>query len=228
MSESRALVALFGALREVEDLEAASPTKTGGSPVKPAVTRAVGRAGIVLLTSHFERYFYAVNEEAVSYLSVNVIDGTTLPDEIRLVHTKIPIDELAITGWERRKEKLAEFILSDGWLWSNQLKGDLDANRTLAWMKSAKPKSLIRYYRYWGIEDIFSIITRTTRGKSRFHLSIGSLVDKRNNIAHGDAAEQATPRDVRGYSKDVKEFCKRSDRALARAIERNFKVGRPW
>ncbi len=47
------------------------------------------------------------------------------------------------------------------------------------------------------------------------YLLVSELIDKRNNIAHGDSAEQATTSDVQRYAKTVMTFCSRAEVALA-------------
>lgn len=228
MADSASLSSFHDALLEIEHLEQASPTRPGGSPNEPGITRAVGRAGIVLLCSHFERYFYAVNEEAVAFLNERGPQGHLLPEPLRLLHSRYPIDDISPTGWENRTAKLASFVETDGWLWSGDRSGRLQAVRLLQWMTTPKPENLIRYYRYWGIQDVFSAVTRKPTTRSEFFLRIRGLVEKRNNIAHGDVNEQATPADVRRYARSVRDFCRRADRILSRSIAKSLPIGAPW
>ena len=65
---SVAVQALTDAVKEVDELLGA-PAKGGSMQQRLALTRVAGRAGVVLLAGHFERYFYAVNEEAVAFLA---------------------------------------------------------------------------------------------------------------------------------------------------------------
>lgn len=107
-------------------------------------------------------------------------------------------------------------------------KGALEPDRLLMWMKSPNPKALVRYFRYWGIEDIFGRITRATHTRDYLWLRIKELVDKRNSIAHGDLATSATAADVRAYVKAVQTFAERSDAALAHQLSRLCAIDRPW
>jgi hypothetical protein len=226
---SAALRAFINASDEISDLGGAShPSLQPSKADSLRVARAIGRGQVVLLSSHFERYFYAVNEELVEHLNHLQVSSTQLPEVIRLIHSMIPIDDLSKTGWEKRTDQLREFISGDGWLWSANVLGTLTADRLLAWMKAPKPQSLVRYYRYWGIEDIFSAITRTGASRTALWLAVQGLVDLRNNIAHGDFGAQTTPSDVRRYLNFAKTFCERADRKMSSVVARSLHVQQPW
>lgn len=216
------------ALEEVGNLEEANPSPTGAAPKRPEITRVIGRASVVLLSSHFERYVRRVNEEVATYLTRQGIAGERLPLQLRLLHSSAAIDEVSAVDWLNREAKLKAFIDTDVWLWQKETPGTLQPGRLLAWMKAPTPKNLIRYYRYWGIEDIFSALTRMPHTRNDLWLRLQSLVDKRNNIAHGDHHEHATPRDVRSYTAAVRTFCDRADRKLARQIRNQFAIPNPW
>jgi hypothetical protein len=151
-----------------------------------------------------------------------------LPEMLKLLHSANAIDELAMAAWERRSEKLGRFIVTDAWLWREGGTGNLDHSRLLTWMKAPKPKNLIRYYRYWGVSDIFSSITRNPVKKSQWWLGVQEFVDLRNSIAHGDVAAQATANDIRRYAASARIFCSRADRVLARRLARIMAIEPPW
>lgn len=223
---SAALFTFQNALEEIEDLIVVARPSLRRGDLRTA--RAVGRAQAVLLSSHFERYFYTINEEAVTFLNAKSLDSTALPDSLKLLHSKYPIDDISATGWENRSEKLATFIVEDGWLWQSNRHGALSHERLLAWLSAPKPADLRRYYRYWNIDDIFTSITRRPSARGQRWLGVQELVDIRNSIAHGDFAAQPTQRDIQRYLNSARTFCERADRALARALGRLTAGDRPW
>lgn len=225
---SEALSLLLAGLEEVRDLERANPTPPGGLPERPRVVRAINRASVVLLSSHLERYLRNLNEEAVSVINAATVDGLSLPASLRLQHSKAPIDELANAQWDNRAALLSRLVATDGWLWGSSPKTDIDHDRLLRWMKSPSPDRARRFFKLWNITDIFAIITRQSHTRQRMWLKLKELVEKRNDIAHGNAGAEATYQDVRGYLAVVRTFCERADGALSRALAQLCDGNRPW
>ena len=223
---SAALLTFQNSLGEIEDLVVAARPSLRRGDLRTA--RAVGRAQAVLLSSHFERYFYTINEEAITFLNAKSLDSSALPSSLKLLHSKYPIDDISATSWENRSAKLATFIVEDGWLWQSDRRGSLSHERLLAWLSAPKPADLRRYYRYWNIDDIFTSITRRPSARGQLWLGVQELVDTRNSIAHGDFAAQPTQRDIQRYLNSARIFCERADRALARALARLTAGDRPW
>lgn len=226
---SEALQQLLAGLVEIDNLQKANPSPQEGSGLRrPDVVRAIGRSEVVLLSSHFERFIYALTEEAVGHLCASGRPASDLPERMRLEHAKLVIDDLASTGWERRATKLKKYSSEESWLWTDSAAiQSLDHERLLAWMKAPTPKSLIRAFKLWNIEDIFSAITKKKTHRQRFFLQIDELVEKRNSIAHGDLTAQATYLDVVRYRKSVREFAERTDRIMARQLLTIIGT-RPW
>jgi hypothetical protein len=226
---SKALESLKEGLLEIGDLERGNPSKFGKQPVDPQLTRAIGRASIVLLVSHFERYLHAVNEEVAGHINALGVTGDRIPKDLRLLHTRPAIDALGPMQWDNRANKLQELVYTDGWLWSElAIVGKLQHDRLMSWMKSPKPESVMRFYRYWQIPDIFKAITKRDHTKNDLRLRLQELTNKRNNIAHGDFTTEATQQDLRFYKIAVMDFCERADRKLAQQVKRLLNIPAPW
>jgi len=225
---SKSLQALKTSLSEIHTLRDISKRYNDSHLSNPELFRAVGRAAIVLLYSHFEKYFYGVNEEIADFINSNNVAGNNIPLSLRLLHSKPVVEGLSETEWTKRANKLENFVITDCWLWSRGTNGELIPDRLLEWMKSANPSNIMRYYKYWGIEDIFTAITRAPHTRSNLWLQISTLVDKRHNIAHGDATVEANRSELGLYSQAVLTFCERADRILSKQIQRLLMIPAPW
>ena len=225
---SAALQALELGVDEVDHLLSTDPTPKGGLSPAPQATRAVIRAAVVILSSHFERYVRAVTEEAVTVINQQGVDAGRLTEALRLQHSRIAVDQLIERVWEQRATRLSEFIVSEGWLWSDAQRADLDARRLLTWMKSPMPLQLLRVFGLWGIDDIFARITRKSHTRGRLFYRLTELVEKRNNIAHGEFRVDATRSDIEAYQDAVRVFCRRADAALARALKQRLGIMDAW
>lgn len=227
---SGALSGLSAALEEVGALQRANPSPSDSSPFRrPEVTRAIGRAQVVLLSSHFERYIYESNEAAVEYLQQERIQIGRVPLPLRLLHARKPAEELVQSGWEHREKVLKKFSTSEALLWiDGNILLDFEHSRVLEWMKAPKSKMIARFYGQWGIEDIFSAITRSRSNRIDLWLRLDELVDKRNNIAHGDLTVEATYLDVSKYLGAVRTFTSRADRRFAKVLGLIADKPPPW
>ena len=222
---------LLTGVNEVRALRAIYPTGLSRiGHARALAARAHGRACTVLLCSHFERYIYAVNEEAIDWINAEQPSLNFVPVGLLLQHSRAPVDELARTEWIRRESKLKDFMSSNGPLWSaSTTPFFLDHSQLLTWLKTPKPEDLLRFYRQYGIQDIFRTITRSPRIVAQLRLDLKELAEKRNNIAHGDLSSEALKTDVTRYISAVAKFATSADWAFAQRLRRMIGASRrPW
>ena len=226
---SAAFSHLLTGIDEVAALQKANPSpREGGGFTRPQISRAIGRSQVLLLSGHFERYLYTVNEEAVDFVIRCAPEARLLSDDIRLLHTRGVIDALARTEWKNRAEQLREYSARDAGIWVDaEPVSYLSADRLLMWMRTPTCKSIVRLFNMWGIGDIFATITKTKLNRQRLWLKISELVEKRNNIAHGDLTVEARYLDVVQYKSAVRTFCSRADRRMARRLA-GICASSPW
>jgi hypothetical protein len=71
-------------------------------------------------------------------------------------------------------------------------------------------------------------VTRKESVRADLWLTIDELVEKRNNIAHGDLTVEATYLDVQKYLKAVRTFTDRVDRHFGRVLGKLAGAAAPW
>jgi RiboL-PSP-HEPN len=227
---SDALEALIAALGEINALQRANPSpQAGGGLTRPEVVRALGRAAVVLLSGHLEAYLYALNREAVECVLGANVDAGLLPLELRLVHARYAIDDLAGTSWGNRADGVRDYSRNEAAIWLDDAPvARLVADRLMTWMKAPSWRNIERFFKMWQVPEIFAAITRSPVGRQRLLLRIEELVSKRNNIAHGDLTVEARPADIAQYKRAVREFSERVDRRMARRLAALTGAPRPW
>lgn len=187
------------------------------------------RACTVLLCSHFERFVYALNDNATDFMNATGVLSERLPERMRLLQSRGFVDELAKQNWENRAQRLGQFASNHSPMW---IKGApvrmLDASATLALMKSPKVGELERFFLAFGEDKVFHKITRSESGRKRLLRSLSSLVDARNGIAHGDATVQPTHSELGEQLQAVLDFANRVDRLMAKILADLTNTSRPW
>ena len=184
---------------------------------------------MVLLCSHYERFIYAINEEATDFVNSLSLPSEKVPRKLRLLQSRGAIEQLALKQWDNRAEQLTEFASLYACMWQEGVPVDnLVASAHLEWMKSPKVKDVIRYFEMFDMRDVFASVTRTDQGRRRLARNLQSLVDARNGIAHGDRTVQPQPTEVTEYIRVVVDFASRVDRAFARNLSQIGACSVPW
>jgi hypothetical protein len=165
----------------------------------------------------------------MEYLSGCSLVASAIPIKIRLLQSKGSVDLLAQRQWDTRESALVEFVKDHGPLWMDTTSiTHLDPSANLEWMKSPKPKAVTRFFALYGVNDVFGAVTRASNGRLRLTRELGSLVDNRNGIAHGDQTVQPQRTELTEYIKAVRDFCTRADKRLNAALGALSGKACPW
>ncbi|WP_161805545.1 HEPN domain-containing protein [Frigoribacterium sp. RIT-PI-h] len=231
---SPALQEFLVGVEEVRALRSHGPRATGRpghaqAALLEKARTAHRRACAVLICSHLERYIYGLNETLSDFLGSASLTAENIPNAIRLAQSKAHIDDMGQMQWDNREAKLKLFALTAANLWRDgEIIAGLDADRNIEWMKAPKPKSLVRLFRMYEIDNIFSVLSRSKSYNASLQLAIASLVDTRNGIAHGDRNVQPLSTEVTAFVNAAEAFAVRVDRVVAKHVARRFGSGLPW
>lgn len=229
---SSALQELQVGLQEVLALRQHPPRLSGSRRSNPAILRATvahRRACVVLLCSHFERYLYALNDLVVDYLNQCALPSSDIPIRIRLLQARRPINAMSQKQWDNREQDLLSFVTQHAPMWDPRAKvQSLSASPILESMKSPKIDDILKFFKLFGINDIFAMITVKKTGRTRLIRGLAALVDSRNGIAHGDQTVMPESTELTTYVYVVRDFCTRADKALGTSLRRMTKLAAPW
>lgn len=227
---SAALLDLRAGLDEIKSLRTLSPVRDSlARGAKASTARAHGRASVVLLSGHYERYIRALNEEALLWLNSQSVRSDQVPEIIRLRHSKSSIENLVASSWENRKKGLTAFALHDSLLWKDSSTSPLLDHAKVLSMKSPQSDEVRKFFVMYGIDDIFSKVTRQQHRRSFLWFKLQEMVEKRNNIAHGDFTTEALPSEISSYLLAVSLFCESADKIFSNKLKKlaNSAI-RPW
>lgn len=228
---SDALADLLVGAAEVRALREYAP-KAQGLAARHALQDAQlahRRACVVLLCSYFERYIYALNEGAIDYINHLRPLSELIPVQIRLAMVRGAVDRLAGMQWIKRESALREFSSEHAALWNGASAAPLlRPEPLLESMKSPKVADVKRYFKLFGIDDIFHSIARSETVRRQLMRSLQALADSRNGIAHGDQTVQPERTEITGYLNSVSLFCGRVDKFFGQRLATLFGGAPPW
>lgn len=187
------------------------------------------RACVVLLSSHYERYIYALNESAVDFLNRAQIHSVNVPVSLRLLQIRSSVERLAETAWDRREDQREKLFSQFATHWNaSEIISGLEPAANLEWMKSPKVADVKRYFRYFYVSDVVQAITRSDGTRRAMERQLQALVDARNGIAHGDQTIQPSSTDISHFLIAVENFCARADKIMARCLGHLAQTNPPW
>lgn len=226
---SQALIEFADGLDEIKMLRRHGPRV--GKSKNPSEARAAAianrRSCTVLLSSHYERFIYALNEETVDFLNRLQISTDDVPEAIKLLQCRESIDLVAKSQWDRRGPQLSILAVGDLELWRPGVAAPpINPDPLLGWMKAPKVRDIKRYFKQFDF-DVFKKICRADSSRRHLSLNLQSLVDNRNAIAHGDRSAQPGRPELSGFVTATRTFCERTDREFGKHLAARFGSA-PW
>lgn len=218
---SQALKDLLRGLTEVAELQKLNPEPPGARPSRDHAesARAMNRASLVMISSHYERYIRGINEESCNIINSNGINSSRIPYKIKLLHSRKLIDSVSLTSWEHRRGELEILFVNNAWLWLTDREGTLQHNQLIDWMGSPKIANVLRYFKQWNIEDIFSFCSLPRPVEVKIRIRLKELVEKRNDIAHGNYNTSSDAASIKEYIACLTVFCTIIDRKFLHYVE---------
>lgn len=206
-------------LNEVRVLSGLDPTRLGNTTAA-AVSNAVNRGALVLLSAHLEGYLEDVVVEAIDALVDNGALVDQLPLVLRALHAEEHLRALEpMKDRNARAPRIESMFVSEANLWV--------AGTTLQ-QTMVRPKMVCAEMDNPGSTEIrqflelLGVDIRTFLGARGVldHLGrINGLVGKRNGVAHGEVTASATFTDVDDYLKLVDDLCSNIDAAVAEGVK---------
>ena len=209
---SRALTRLDGRLKDIQDLLDAGEKKAGAGVGRKWNVEALWRSSIVLCTAHLEGFV----EDLFSEAAIRVISAKLKASEIPLQLKLIPLRRFADSIRESQSHANRETALSGLLQKAAKLshpakritprdipKKDLDA---LTWnFMSPKSDEIDALFAHLGIKKIIEHVSLPPFNTRKIRNKLKTLLDRRNEIAHGTIGVKVGKQEVVNY----RDFLKR-------------------
>jgi hypothetical protein len=179
------------------------------------------RAGVVFLCSAVQAYIERLSETMLDSIFQHQVSKETLGARFRYYFSEELIRELLDT---RDSGKRAEKILvlfdpdnyhADVWSHNESFNDELDSSIFNKKFNSPSFNEVKKFFNRFGFSDYSSVLTKQLKGKTEIN-ALNFIVEQRNLIAHGDNnAQNFTPDDIEQRVKQIKDFCRATDKLIA-------------
>lgn len=205
-------------LREVDTLLAITPKEplSSGKAADQArerdITNALTRSCIVMLVAHFEGFIKSALTELIDSICQAKPPARRIPDALLELHTRERIEEIFGTNGPERISRTRRLFTTYAELWdeNHSINPNLLSAKILArQLTNAKPEVLETVFSLLGVKDIVVQIDAhvnqaiSSRGdqatRVKTDIKLTEIVDRRNNVAHGDKTEKLTTMEVENY-----------------------------
>ena len=194
--------------------------RTFSQPTQADLERsnALGRAGVVLLSSHIEGFIKLLGTLAVNRIGERTVPKTSLACEFKYHLSRDLIRNInASTEASRNVTAIDSFLKRDLHIWdmSANFVEPLPVDQFIGSFSTPKHSNIGRFFRRFGFEDFEGQLA--VHLKSNFPACrnmVDHVVDQRNQIAHGNYGVSVTPNELQGMCDLVKVYCRNTDQVV--------------
>lgn len=232
---AEALVEFSDRLREISLLSALDPAR-GLAPgarltrEEQLTSNALNRSSIVLLSAHLEGFLESLAAGVLDALVANAAEVHRLPLSLRAIHVDGPLKQVVeIADPNKRYPRIQALFASHSAIWDDSKvleQSMINVGAIVDRMSNPQEKAIVAFLSYVGV-DIRDHLNQV--GKLPLLQRATSLVDLRNQIAHGGQVSSTTYSDLDDYLRDVSELCVEMGAAAAASVQAICKLNQlPW
>lgn len=206
---------LIERLREVQTLGRLASSHQRNLNPQDQTSSYLCRSAVVLLSSHLEGYVKDLATLTLDRIHQRSICRSKIDGRLLYFLSKDILDEIKHTENPKKiSPKIQNFIQRDVDIWkrSGPFQTPIPSVRFIRYLENPKPDKIKSFLSRLGYDEFDHHLK--SKLKSAYNSTINQidhLVDTRNKIAHGDADEEKTPRDINLFVDDVRLFCKTVD-----------------
>jgi RiboL-PSP-HEPN len=192
------------------------------------VNESLCRAALVLLCSHVENFFEALITDILVFHEFNETPIDKLPEKLKVSQVLKIADSLSFS-YPGDKWKLIQTV-RDNKFANNAEKcssGDFDQDIQIKGFASPGSKEVEILFSNVGINKIWEIIeNKSSSGRLKFALN--GFVNRRHNIAHGNAGDKPTPEDIEANVMDMDSLVNIFNLIVVEHLLKNFESRYIW
>lgn len=185
--------------------------------------KAINKSAILLLAAKFEAFIENIVEEFISKLNAKNLINRLIPDDIKLQHSFMQVDQITTYRTNRAhydKAKDCLINLSNLWAPHDIHFADLKLPAKFDYGTHGE-KEIKRLFCVIGIDDIFAQTELAMGVSDRIDIrgKINSMTHIRNNIIHEDATPSLTHIEINDFLKATKIFAQKAADILTELID---------
>lgn len=192
------------------------------------VNESLCRAALVLLCSHVENFFETLIIDILVFHESNETPIHRLPEKLK-VSQVLKTSEALNSSYPGDKWKLIQIVRGNKF--SNDSEkcclGDFDQDIQTKGFASPGSKEVELLFSNVGINKVWEII-ESKFSSSKLKLALNSFVNRRHNIAHGNAGDKPTPEDIEANFRDMNRLVNIFNFIVVEYVLKNFKPHYMW